>query len=210
MITLPKLSNSIGGGEMGYFLGLFVEVLPFVVVVGTIYVIIRAVWRKRRGLGRDNWLRELTRLVFVCYMAGLLGLVWAPNAMWGQIWLFLRYGWPMDWWKIMFKGTYSFDLRLGDVVSGAFVHSMRVGNVAMFVPLGLLLPLRWPQLTIPKALGAGACIDLAIEAVQPVFGRSFDMEDLICNTLGILLGLGAYRLLRSAAPRFIRACRGEG
>lgn len=195
--------------RMDYFLELFIDVLPFVIIVGTIYVILRAIRLKRRGMRRDSWLRELVRLAFVCYMAGLLGLVWAPNAMWGQIWLFFRYGWPMDWWKIMFKGEYNFYLGFLDIVSGAFVRSMRLGNVAMFVPLGLLLPLRWPRLTTFKALGVGICIDLVIEVVQPAFGRSFDMEDLICNTLGILLGLGACCLLRLAVPKFVRACQGN-
>lgn len=194
---------------MDYFLELFLEVVPFVIAVGIIYVILRAVRLKRRGLNRDNWVRECVRLAFVCYIAGLLGLVWAPNAMWGQLWLFFRYGWPMDWWNIMFKGTYSLDFGFLDVDSGAFVHSMRVGNVAMFVPLGLLLPLRWSALTVPKALAAGICMDLVIEVVQPAFGRSFDMEDLLCNTLGILLGLGVYCLIRLVFPRFVGTCRGE-
>lgn len=194
---------------MDYFVELFVEIVPFVIIVGAIYLVLRAVQLKRRGLSRENWLREMVRLAFVCYLAGLLTLVWAPNAMWGQIWQFFRYGWPMDWWKAMFKGTYSFNFGFLDVASGAFVHSMRVGNVAMFVPLGFLLPLRWPELTVPKALGVGICIDLVIEVVQPMFGRSFDLEDLLCNTLGILVGLAIYALLRLAVPRFVRACQGE-
>lgn len=195
---------------MDYFVELFFEVVPFAVIVGTVYVVFRALRLKRRGLSRDNWLRELVRLAFVCYMAGLLGLVWAPNAMWGQIWQFLRCGWPMDWWKIMFTGEYSFDISFLGLISGEFVRSMLIGNVAMFVPLGLLLPLRWPQLTVSKALGIGVCVDLVIEVVQPVFGRSFDLEDLICNTLGVLLGLGACLLFRLAAPKFVRSCQGEG
>lgn len=132
---------------MDYFVELFFEVVPFAVIVGTVYVVFRALRLKRRGLSRDNWLRELVRLAFVCYMAGLLGL---------------------------------------------------------------LLPLRWPQLTVPKALGIGVCVDLVIEVVQPMFGRSFDLEDLICNALGVLLGLGACLLFRLAAPKFVRSCQGEG
>lgn len=195
---------------MDCFLKLFIEVLPFVIAVGAVYLALRAVRLKRRGLRWDHWLRELVRLAFVCYMAGLLGLVWAPNAMWGQLWQFFRYGWPMDWWKIMFTGEYSFDISFLGLFSGEFVRSMLVGNVAMFVPLGLLLPLRWPGLTAPRALAAGVCIDLVIEVVQPVFGRSFDMEDLVCNTLGVLIGLAGYLLLRLAAPGFVRTCRGGG
>ena len=194
---------------MDYIMELLIEVIPFVMTVGAIYIVLRAVSLKRRGSGRDSWPRECVRLAFVCYMAGLLALVWAPNGMWGGLWLLLRYGWPMECWGMMFRGEYSFDISFLGLVSGQWVRTMLLGNVLMFVPLGLLLPLRWPGLSLPKVLAAGACIDLTIEVVQPVFGRSFDMEDLFCNTLGILLGLGIYIVLRRIFPRFIRMCQGK-
>lgn len=194
---------------MEYYLELFLEVIPFVTIAAAVYGILRAMRLKRRGLSRDNWFRECIRLAFVCYMAGLLALVWAPNGMWSGLWLFLRYGWPMECWGMMFRGEYNFDISFLGLVSGQWVRSMLLGNVLMFIPLGLLLPLRWPRLTMPKALAAGICIDLAIEVVQPVFGRSFDVEDLICNTLGILLGVGIYLLLRLAAPQFVCICQEE-
>ena len=194
---------------MDYYLELFLEIIPFVIFAAAVYSILRAMRLNRRGLGRDRWPRECVRLAFVCYMAGLLALVWAPNGMWGGLWLFLRYGWPMECWGMMFRGEYSFDISFLGLVSGQWVRSMLLGNVLMFIPLGLLLPLRWPELTAPRALAVGICIDLVIEVVQPVFGRSFDMEDLVCNTLGILLGLGMYLLIRLICPKFVYICQGK-
>lgn len=194
---------------MDYYLELFLEIIPFVIFAATVYGILRAMRLRRRGLGWDSWPRECVRLAFVCYMAGLLALVWAPNGMWGGLWLFLRYGWPMECWGMMFRGEYSFDIFFLGLVSGQWVRSMLLGNVLMFIPLGLLLPLRWPELTAPRALAVGICIDLVIEVIQPVFGRSFDMEDLVCNTLGILLGLGMYLLIRLICPKFVYICQGK-
>ena len=63
-------------------------------------------------------------------------------------------------------------------------------NIAMFLPLGVLLPLavkrfqRWYWM-----LAAGAGTSLAIEALQHLLNRGqADVDDLICNTLGAMLG----------------------
>ena len=63
-------------------------------------------------------------------------------------------------------------------------------NIAMFVPLGVLLPLavrlfrRWYWM-----LAAGAGVSFVIEALQYILKRGqADVDDLICNTLGAMLG----------------------
>jgi glycopeptide antibiotics resistance protein len=63
-------------------------------------------------------------------------------------------------------------------------------NIAMFVPLGVFLPLaakpfrRWYWM-----LAAGAGTSLIIEVAQYILGRGqADVDDLICNTLGAMLG----------------------
>ena len=63
-------------------------------------------------------------------------------------------------------------------------------NVAMFLPLGVLLPLsvkRFQQWYWMLAVGAG--ISLVIEGLQHILSRGqADVDDLICNTLGAMLG----------------------
>ena len=63
-------------------------------------------------------------------------------------------------------------------------------NVAMFAPLGVLLPLLSRRLSRLWALGlCGLGLSLAIELGQLVSGMGlFDVDDLFCNTLGALLG----------------------
>ncbi|MGI6031418.1 MAG: VanZ family protein [Eubacteriales bacterium] len=69
-------------------------------------------------------------------------------------------------------------------------------NVCMFVPLGLLLPMvfasqrRWYVTT-----GCCCLISLLIEVAQLFIGRSADVDDLIMNTAGALLGYGIFQLL---------------
>lgn len=70
----------------------------------------------------------------------------------------------------------------------AFEYS---GNVAFFVPLGLLLAvlLEGREHPVRAATLAGFCASLAIEATQfaLAIGRT-DIDDLWCNTLGAFLG----------------------
>ena len=49
---------------------------------------------------------------------------------------------------------------------------------------------------------------LLIEVVQPVVGRSFDVDDLIFNTLGGVLGFLLFALVRRIFPRAVAQCRG--
>ena len=86
-------------------------------------------------------------------------------------------------------------------------------NVAMFVPLGGLLPLlgkkfrKW-YLTIP----AGFAVSLTIEVLQLVIGRGIcDVDDLFCNTLGTMIGYFGIMAVLSIAgkkPKFILAYGG--
>lgn len=69
-------------------------------------------------------------------------------------------------------------------------------NIGMFVPVGLLLPMAFPGLRrFWKTALTALCITLAIETLQYFIGRSADVDDVIMNAIGGMLGYGAYRLL---------------
>lgn len=73
-----------------------------------------------------------------------------------------------------------------------------IGNVAMFIPSGIVLPIVYKQLdTFRKVFFAGACISLCIEIAQLPFSvRATDIDDLILNTVGVMIGYGIYRLVQ--------------
>ncbi|MET8621686.1 MULTISPECIES: VanZ family protein [Streptomyces] len=74
-----------------------------------------------------------------------------------------------------------------------------VPNVIMFVPLGFLLPLLAHGLTRGRTVALCALASLGIEVTQLLQyiafgnGRAVDVNDLIANTLGGLLGYAALR-----------------
>ncbi len=80
-------------------------------------------------------------------------------------------------------------------------------NVLLFVPIGILLPVRWPRLDRPGIVTlATACVSAAIEVAQFYMnaGRVAQLDDVIFNTLGGLIGwsmLRGVRLVRPAEAR---------
>lgn len=73
-----------------------------------------------------------------------------------------------------------------------------IGNTTMFVPLGIVWPAVFKKLnTHWKVIVAGFGVSLAIEVLQlPFFDRATDIDDLILNTLGFLMGYGSYLLVK--------------
>lgn len=76
-------------------------------------------------------------------------------------------------------------------------------NVVMFVPYSLLLPLVFPGLRhFPKTALAVLATTVSIETFQFFIGRSADIDDVIMNLAGGLLGYAIFALLnRYLAPR---------
>lgn len=90
----------------------------------------------------------------------------------------------------------------------AFCVINTVGNVALFLPLGILLPLASRRFHLLKRVVLLAlCLSLGIELLQFMLRflgnpRSVDIDDVILNTLGAFCGFVFYKAL--IASRVIR------
>jgi len=76
------------------------------------------------------------------------------------------------------------------------------GNILLFVPLGLLVPLLYPRLgSLVRTGGLALGSSLLIECIQLATGLGgCDVDDVLLNAVGGLLGWLAYRLLRGLLP----------
>lgn len=79
-------------------------------------------------------------------------------------------------------------VHLFDVYDGWLINI--IGNITMFIPVGLVWPFCFKKLdTIGKTVLVGAGFSLFIEITQlPFYDRCSDIDDLILNTTGILIG----------------------
>jgi|GEM_PF-975057 len=81
------------------------------------------------------------------------------------------------------------------------------GNLALFLPLGILLPLSGERFrTLKRVLLIALCLSVSIETIQFIlrfFGnlRAVDIDDVIINTLGACLGYALYACFRRLRNR---------
>ena len=94
-------------------------------------------------------------------------------------------------------------IHLFDVYDGWLINI--IGNVTMFIPVGLVWPFCFPKLdTLGKTILAGAGFSLLIEITQlPFYDRCSDVDDILLNTTGFLIGTLIYfgiRRLKNRKP----------
>ena len=78
-----------------------------------------------------------------------------------------------------------------------------IGNVAMFIPIGIIWPSVFRKLdTHKKVIAAGVVFSLFIEILQlPFYDRVTDVDDLMLNSLGFLMGYGIYLLAKRSKKK---------
>ncbi|NLA80687.1 MAG: VanZ family protein, partial [Chloroflexi bacterium] len=76
-----------------------------------------------------------------------------------------------------------------------------LGNVLVFMPVGFISPFLQKEPRWYKSLLAGLALSMTIEITQLFIARrSFDVDDLLLNGLGTLLGYGAFKLFTLIPP----------
>jgi glycopeptide antibiotics resistance protein len=142
--------------------------------------------------------REILLLTFVIYLAGVGAATLTPNRS----------------SRLVAAGTGGIEMRpnltsltcssailpAGSSVPRFCAHNAR-GNVALFFPLGILIPLLWTRLRFRHGVLIAIALSLGIEVVQYLSSawgsyRSADVNDVILNVAGACLGLALVYLLR--------------
>ncbi|MYL55011.1 VanZ family protein [Pontibacillus yanchengensis] len=72
------------------------------------------------------------------------------------------------------------------------------GNILLFIPLGFIVSLKYQWLSsLGKVILFGVGLSLIIETIQiPLNMRSFDVDDLLLNGVGTIVGYGLQKLFR--------------
>lgn len=167
------------------YIGYFLQALPIALTAGLIYGVIR--FRKDKTTPVS---RKVFSCAFVCYLTGLVCLVIGLDLM-GIFYYNLFY--PMD-----SRREIRWFCGVIDLVPD-FLHHISgevVGNFLMFLPFGVLCPLSQENPTWKRSVLAGFFTVIAIEVLQPVFGRAFDINDVILNSLGIVISTSVFMGIR--------------
>ena len=154
-----------------------------------IWIIARiAVWAQQRKI---DWKREAVLLLMVINFAVIIRYVFFPKALVdGHVQPLIfdpAAVFPLRVNLIPFVNMLDYD-NIRDIVWNI------VGNTAMLIPTGIILPIVYRQLdSFGKVIAVGALISLCTEILQlPFASRASDIDDLILNTLGVIAGYGIY------------------
>lgn len=154
-----------------------------------LWLFLRTLWLMARQQS-PRWGRELLLALFGLYLIGLasqtlMGASWRPEGM--GLWKFAQSRWQQGW-GINLEPGFTIRSMLEKGSHGQKIINL-AGNVVIFAPLGLLPPLLWKRCRhLWAALGLSAGVSCLIEFLQLFVGRSVDVDDVILNTLGGLLG----------------------
>lgn len=170
--------------------GYFLEALPFALLVSAIFGIVR--------FRRDDETpvrRKVAACSFVCYITGLVCLVLFLDVMrifWYRLFYSMDSGIVIDW----FGGSI-------DLVPDFFnnIRGENIGNFLMYLPFGILYPLSRKSPTWKNSVIAGLLAVIVIEVLQPVFGRAFDMNDIIIDSISIILSTSILFLVKKIRTR---------
>ena len=174
-----------------------IQVIPFIIIVILIYSCSKYLLKK------ENIWREPIKLIFVCYFIGLIALTCVPPNFWENVWSYIIFGQEeINIIEQMFTGSFNFlpllyKIITGKQTGGLWIWTMFIGNMIMFIPLGLLLPFILKQKNFFQVIKIGTILIIFIEIVQPIFGRSFDVDDIICNILGTIIGYGIFVVIKT-------------
>lgn len=191
--------------QSGSTIGSFLRVVPITLLVGAGYAVYRYRKIKRQKLS-VSWFSEIMRWLFVCYLTGLVNLVLVPGNLWGSIWYSLRVGAAEIEFDLPFSGGVNLmptvvKCLMGELTVGSWVREMLAGNLLMFLPMGFFLPFVSERIDRRGILKLAVLIPVVIEVIQLVIGRSFDVDDLLLNFVGILLGYYAAVGVKALALR---------
>ncbi len=155
-------------------------------------------YRLRTPGHRLSFHREILLLTGVFYLSGLAAATLTPNRS----------------SRLRAEGTGGIELHpnLASLICSsailprgssarAFCVRNARGNVVLFVPLGILIPLVWRHLRFWRGIQIAIALSFSIELVQYLSSawgsyRSADVNDFILNVLGACLGLVFMFLLR--------------
>jgi glycopeptide antibiotics resistance protein len=172
---------------------------PFL-VLSAITVPCWLVFRLYRRRDREHAtpvLREMVLLIFVIYLTGLAVATLIPNRNSRRV---AETALGIDLQPRLASLTCSSaTLRKGSTAQAFCVHNAR-GNVMLFFPLGILIPLIWTRLRFWRVMQIAAALSISIEIIQYFSkawsNRSIDVNDVILNVAGAFLGLIIVSVLR--------------
>ena len=183
---------------MRLFLFFAVRTIPAFVITFLVFSMLRVKFFSHRIINSSGF-REFLLSLFAGYLAFLVIMLFTPNS------YIANSGINLSNENFDFVGNFKDRISSGAwgvnlvpfrtirnyIKYSGFLHTMIniFGNIIIFVPFGILLAEIFPKTrNILKILGITFATSFFVEFIQFFIGRSVDIDDLILNLLGSVIG----------------------
>jgi glycopeptide antibiotics resistance protein len=182
---------------------------PYLMIALPIILIVRFIhyFSKRKTGFQTTFFHEILLILYFLFLVGLASQTIFPDFVNGP-----------DGLKIVESEVQRFNLvpfnKIKEIKNAIMYDNVDYviievfGNIGIFVIIGFLTPLLWKRYEkMTNTVGFSFLISLFIETTQIFLPRATDVDDLIMNTLGGLIGYILYLLVKKGFPRFSERCK---
>lgn len=183
---------------MRLFLFFAVRTIPAFVITFLVFSMLRVKFFSHRKINSTGF-REFLLSLFAGYIAFLVIMLFTPNSYIANSGINLtneNFDFVGNFKDRITSGAWGVNLVPFRTIRNyikysGFLHTMIniFGNIIIFVPFGILLAEIFPKTrNILKILGITFATSFFVEFIQFFIGRSVDIDDLILNLLGSVIG----------------------
>jgi len=180
--------------------GIMLEYRVLIIIVLPVWILIRAVTiHKNRSKGQFSIKREVVLNLFFIYILCFIAITLLP--------LMIKWNGERGMVSINLVPVFNTITDITRVTVPAEMHNYMIkfwiknifGNMLLLFPFGLLLPLLWKKFqNAGNTLLISFLFSFSIESIQLLSSyignrRSFDIDDILLNTFGALVGYIFYR-----------------
>lgn len=170
---------------------LFPDVWPIIIIITVIACSLRIAYLIKKGT-KFCFYKELLSLIFILYVMCLFEVVTLQDN---------NYGLSNF---IPFKEIFRY--KIG---SRLFIKNI-IGNILLFLPYGYFSTYYINNKKVWPTTLLTLIVSFTIECVQLKIGRTFDIDDVILNTLGGTLGSLIYNITESLGSKLPKIFKTEG
>lgn len=179
---------------MSSIINYLLNMLPFMLCVVPVLILVRLCIYKLSNKFKINYKREVIMLMFFMFLIGLYSQAITGSFSIKNINISKINVVPFK----IFIDTYKEVFVNGNI--NYFLISF-LGNIGMFIPIGLLIPVIW-KLKDKTIILIGFLISLSIEISQLFLNRGTDIDDLLFNTFGTIIGLVIYKIISKKENKY--------
>ncbi|MGH0594752.1 VanZ family protein [Bacillus pretiosus] len=183
------------------------------IIVGVIcYLIVRSIFIGMKSKKGVNWWEELNSFLFVIYIGMVVAITLFPIPIGFSTGIEnIRLSINIIPFASIIKDIGKIGIAYdGDVLFmiGLIVRNVG-GNILLLMPLGFLAPIIWDKFKkIKNTILLGLAISISIELLQLIESlfsswiRITDIDDVICNVIGSIVGYFIYKITLMLASKF--------